>query len=383
MLRRLYDWCIAAADKPHATWLMGAFSFVESSFFPVPPDAMLIPMAIARPDKAWFYATSAPSPRSPAGVLGYLIGACSTTRSGSGWSNSTATAIRSKAFREAYAQWGGWIILLKGLTPIPYKIVTIASGFAGYNLLLFILLSIIARDCAFTCGVSAQPLRRPGAHDHRGATGVLGHRGCGGPGRRHYRRPVSSLKVPSLLIFATPPCAGSGWLRRRRERDDQPSGNNSHARFGDRGARGGRHLRAAPGFLRARAGGSVPKSGSRAGVESCRKSERSGPFSPVAAVAATAEPVETFGRWLDQGTTKFRTDMQGAQQTFDKLGTQTRDAAKDVTDAMIGLPNARVVTARERCAAAKNGSPDCQAAVDTFCRGKGFQPGRASIPSRS
>ena len=57
MLRRLYDWCIAAADKPHATWLLGVVSFVESSFFPVPPDAMLIPMAIARPDKAWFYAT--------------------------------------------------------------------------------------------------------------------------------------------------------------------------------------------------------------------------------------------------------------------------------------------------------------------------------------
>jgi hypothetical protein len=87
--------------------------------------------------------------------------------------------------------------------------------------------------------------------------------------------------------------------------------------------------------------------------------------------------VETFGRWLDQGTTKFRTDMQGAHETFDKLGNQTRDAAKDASDAMIGLPNARIVTARERCAAARNGSPDCQAAVDTFCRGKGFQTGKS------
>jgi hypothetical protein len=87
--------------------------------------------------------------------------------------------------------------------------------------------------------------------------------------------------------------------------------------------------------------------------------------------------VETFGRWLDQGTTKFRTDMQGAQETFDKLGNQTRDAAKDATDAMIGLPNARIVTARERCATARNGSPDCQAAVDKFCRGKGFQLGKS------
>jgi hypothetical protein len=87
--------------------------------------------------------------------------------------------------------------------------------------------------------------------------------------------------------------------------------------------------------------------------------------------------VETFGRWLDQGTTKFRTDMQGAQETFDKLGNQTRDAAKDATDAMIGLPNTRIVTARERCGAARNGSPDCQAAVDAFCRGKGFQSGKS------
>ena len=57
MLRRLYDWCIAGADKPYATWLMGIVSFVESSFFPIPPDTMLIPMALARPDRAWFYAT--------------------------------------------------------------------------------------------------------------------------------------------------------------------------------------------------------------------------------------------------------------------------------------------------------------------------------------
>ena len=75
MLRRLYDWCIAAADKPYAAWLMGAVSFVESSFFPVPPDAMLIPMALARPDKAWSYATLCTLTSVAGGVLGYLIGA--------------------------------------------------------------------------------------------------------------------------------------------------------------------------------------------------------------------------------------------------------------------------------------------------------------------
>lgn len=87
--------------------------------------------------------------------------------------------------------------------------------------------------------------------------------------------------------------------------------------------------------------------------------------------------IETFGRWLEEGTTKFKSDMQGAQESFDKLGSRTFDAAKDATGAVIGLPNARVVAARERCAPAPNGSPDCQAAADTLCRGKGFQSGRS------
>ena len=87
--------------------------------------------------------------------------------------------------------------------------------------------------------------------------------------------------------------------------------------------------------------------------------------------------IETFGRWLEQGTTRFKSDMQGAQETFDKLGNQTLDAAKDATGAVITLPNARVVTAHERCALAQNGSADCQAAADTLCRGKGFQTGKS------
>jgi membrane protein YqaA with SNARE-associated domain len=149
MLRRLYDWCIAAADRPHATWLMGIVSFVESSFFPIPPDAMLIPMAIARPDKAWFYATVCTITSVAGGVLGYFIGALLYDSVGLWLIQLYGYGNKVEAFREAYAQWGGWIILLKGLTPIPYKIVTIASGFAGYNLLLFMLLSIVARGMRF------------------------------------------------------------------------------------------------------------------------------------------------------------------------------------------------------------------------------------------
>lgn len=89
------------------------------------------------------------------------------------------------------------------------------------------------------------------------------------------------------------------------------------------------------------------------------------------------DPIETFGHWLQEGTTRFRSDLQDAQETFDKLGKQTRDAAKDATGAVIGLPNARIVNARERCGRAQNGSPDCQAAAEAVCRGKGFQSGKS------
>ncbi|MEA2929256.1 MAG: hypothetical protein QOG38_1684, partial [Hyphomicrobiales bacterium] len=75
MLRRLYDWCIAAADKPYALWLMGAVSFAESSFFPIPPDVMLIPMSLARPQKAWLYALVCTVTSVAGGIVGYGIGA--------------------------------------------------------------------------------------------------------------------------------------------------------------------------------------------------------------------------------------------------------------------------------------------------------------------
>jgi membrane protein YqaA with SNARE-associated domain len=149
MLRRLYDWCIAAAGKPHASWIMGVVSFVESSFFPVPPDAMLIPMALARPDKAYFYATLCTITSVAGGVLGWVIGYFLYESVGHWLMQLYGYSGKVEAFREAYVQWGTWIILLKGVTPIPYKIVTIASGFAEYPIIPFILLSVIARGMRF------------------------------------------------------------------------------------------------------------------------------------------------------------------------------------------------------------------------------------------
>src|SRR6202050_4083619 len=149
MLRRLYDWCIDAAGKPHAAWILGAVSFAESSFFPCPPDVMLIPMALARPDKAWFFATVCTVTSVLGGLLGYFIGAALYDTVGQWLIQFYGYGDKVETFRAAYAHYGAWIILLKGLTPIPYKIVTITSGFAGFNIGLFIVMSLISRGIRF------------------------------------------------------------------------------------------------------------------------------------------------------------------------------------------------------------------------------------------
>ncbi len=149
MLRRIYDWCIVAADKPFAPWLMGAVSIAESSIFPIPPDTLLIPMSLARPDKAWSFATLCTVTSVAGGVLGWVIGAYLYDTIGHWLIQMYGYGDKVEAFREAYARWGTWIILLKGVTPIPYKIVTITSGFAGYNLWLFIIFSFVARGMRF------------------------------------------------------------------------------------------------------------------------------------------------------------------------------------------------------------------------------------------
>jgi membrane protein YqaA with SNARE-associated domain len=149
MLKRIYDWCIAAADKPYALWILSAMSFAESSFFPIPPDVMLAPMSLARPKRAWLYAGVCTIASVLGGVLGYGIGALLYDSVGNWLITLYGLGDKVETFRSSYAEWGAVIILLKGLTPIPYKLVTITSGFAGYNIWLFILFSIITRGGRF------------------------------------------------------------------------------------------------------------------------------------------------------------------------------------------------------------------------------------------
>lgn len=149
MLRRLYDWCVDAAGKPHAVWALGAVAFAESSFFPVIPDLMLIPMALARPDRAWLFAAICTVTSVAGGLFGYFIGAELYATVGQWLISLYGYGDKVEVFREAYAQYGAWIILFKGFTPIPYKIVTITSGFAGFNIGLFIVLSLVTRGARF------------------------------------------------------------------------------------------------------------------------------------------------------------------------------------------------------------------------------------------
>jgi membrane protein YqaA with SNARE-associated domain len=149
MLKRLYDRVIALSGSPHALLVLAALSFAESSFFPVPPDVVLVPMVLADRSKARLYALVCTVASVLGGLLGYAIGALLYDTLGAWLISAYGYGDSFEAFRDAYAKWGAWIILIKGMTPIPYKIVTIASGFAGYNLLSFVVLSIITRGLRF------------------------------------------------------------------------------------------------------------------------------------------------------------------------------------------------------------------------------------------
>lgn len=149
MFKRLYDWTIALAASPHATSAMAIIAFAESSFFPLPPDLLLIPMAVAQPQRAWWFAFVCTIASVLGGIVGYAIGALLYESLGQYIINLYGYTDKMEQLRAFYAEWGWAFILVKGLTPIPYKLVTIVSGLLGYDIWLFILLSIITRGGRF------------------------------------------------------------------------------------------------------------------------------------------------------------------------------------------------------------------------------------------
>lgn len=149
MLRRLYDWTMTQASGPHAERALAVIAFLESSIFPIPPDAMIVPMVLARPHHAWRIALIATAASVVGGLAGYAIGFFLFETLGAWIIEVYGYGQKFDTFRETWNQWGVWIILIKGLTPIPYKLVTIASGLAGFNLGIFILASVLTRGARF------------------------------------------------------------------------------------------------------------------------------------------------------------------------------------------------------------------------------------------
>lgn len=148
MLRKLYDWVLKLAAGRHATPSLAVISFAESSFFPVPPDVMLAPMVYARPEKAYWFAFVCTAASVIGGIAGYAIGYLLT---------DLANAIldffhygeKLEQYEAWYDRWGVWLVIAGGFTPIPYKLVTIASGLLGFNFGLFIMASVITRGARF------------------------------------------------------------------------------------------------------------------------------------------------------------------------------------------------------------------------------------------
>lgn len=149
MIRKLYAWALRAAHTPQATWALFAVAFAESSFFPITPDALMIPMCLANRQRAWFFATITTLGSVLGGIFGYFIGAVLYDTLGQWLIHLYGMENQMEYFRSAYQHYGAAIILIKGLTPIPYKLVTIVSGVAGYPLIPFILLSLLTRGARF------------------------------------------------------------------------------------------------------------------------------------------------------------------------------------------------------------------------------------------
>ena len=161
MMKRLYDWTLRMADHRHALWVLAAVSFIESSVFPVPPDVLMIPMILARPSRAWLIAGVALLASVIGGLLGYAIGALAYQELGQPILETLGKGDAMEAFSTRFNDFGFWAVLTAGVTPFPYKVITIMSGVTSMPLGTFIATSILARGLRFF--VLAALLRRFGA----------------------------------------------------------------------------------------------------------------------------------------------------------------------------------------------------------------------------
>ena len=149
MLNRLYDRTLALADHPRAMWALALVAFVESSVFPIPPDVLMIPMILARPNRAWAIAGVALIASVLGGLLGYAIGAFAYEGIGQPILAAMGKGDAMEQFNARFNDFGFWAVLAAGVTPFPYKVITIMSGWTGMPILTFVATSILARALRF------------------------------------------------------------------------------------------------------------------------------------------------------------------------------------------------------------------------------------------
>lgn len=149
MIRALYDWTMRLAATRHAMWALAAVSFIESSFFPIPPDLLLIPMVLAAPTRAFAIAGLCTLASVLGGLFGYWIGFALFEEVGRPVLEFYGKDAYFAAFAERYNEWGAWAVLVAGVTPFPYKVITILSGATALNPWVFFTASVIARGIRF------------------------------------------------------------------------------------------------------------------------------------------------------------------------------------------------------------------------------------------
>jgi len=149
MLRRLYDWTLAIAAHRHARIGLALVAFAESSFFPIPPDVALIPMILADRAKAWGHALVCTLASVAGGIAGYAIGYFLFDAVGLPLLEFYGYGAAFEEFAGRYNEWGAWIVFIAGLTPFPYKVITIASGVTSLDFAIFMLASVLARGGRF------------------------------------------------------------------------------------------------------------------------------------------------------------------------------------------------------------------------------------------
>lgn len=149
MLDRLYRWTMNLADHPRALWALAIVSFAESSFFPIPPDILMIPMILAAPQRAWLIALVALVSSVLGGLFGYAIGYFAYEQIGAPILMSLGKAEAVAEFSTRFNDFGFWAVLAAGITPFPYKVITIMSGFTQMPLMTFLVTSVLARGIRF------------------------------------------------------------------------------------------------------------------------------------------------------------------------------------------------------------------------------------------